>query len=207
LGKYIRAAQRFVDPPHRGQLFADGTAFSNRAIGNLARPSFPDGILLTPNGPLSRPYAGDHRFKLGRNEWSVFNVGLQLDLIANDLVKTVLGATINDCTASFGGAIAPGRLANGIQIFPGSVPVYKSGVLVGAIGVSGDGVDQDDMVAFLGLHRAGLALGGSIGNAPAAKRADRVTVERDGEALSLRYVQCPIAPFFASDDQQVCNGK
>ena len=41
-------------------------------------------------------------------------------------------------------------LANGITIFPGGVPVYKGGVLVGAIGVSGDGVDQDDMTAAEG---------------------------------------------------------
>jgi hypothetical protein len=28
--------------------------------------------------------------------------------------------------------------------FPGSTPLYKNGVLVGGLGVSGDGVDQDD---------------------------------------------------------------
>jgi uncharacterized protein GlcG (DUF336 family) len=35
----------------------------------------------------------------------------------------------------------------GIIEFPGGVPLYKNGVLVGAIGVSGDGVDQDEAVA------------------------------------------------------------
>ena len=59
------------------------------------------------------------------------------------------------------------RIANGIQIFPGSVPIYRGDTLVGGVGVSGDGVDQDDMVAFLGLHNAGVELGGAIGNAPA----------------------------------------
>jgi uncharacterized protein GlcG (DUF336 family) len=39
---------------------------------------------------------------------------------------------------------------NGIITFPGGVPLYKDGVLVGAIGVSGDGVDQDETVAFAG---------------------------------------------------------
>ena len=43
-------------------------------------------------------------------------------------------------------------LQNGITVFPGGVPVYKGGVLVGAIGVSGDGVDQDDMVASAGAE-------------------------------------------------------
>jgi len=39
---------------------------------------------------------------------------------------------------------------NGIITFPGGVPLYKNGVLVGGIGVSGDGVDQDEAVAFGG---------------------------------------------------------
>ncbi|MCE9635001.1 MAG: heme-binding protein [Planctomycetes bacterium] len=38
-------------------------------------------------------------------------------------------------------------LRNGITVFPGGVPVYKGGVLAGAVGVSGDGIDQDDIVA------------------------------------------------------------
>src|SRR5947209_20056042 len=36
---------------------------------------------------------------------------------------------------------------NGIVFFPGSVPLYKNGVLVGALGISGDGVEQDDFVS------------------------------------------------------------
>jgi uncharacterized protein GlcG (DUF336 family) len=39
---------------------------------------------------------------------------------------------------------------NGITIFPGGCPLYVNGVLAGAIGVSGDGVDQDDIIAFAG---------------------------------------------------------
>lgn len=35
----------------------------------------------------------------------------------------------------------------GIIEFPGGIPLYKNGVLVGAVGVSGDGVDQDEAVA------------------------------------------------------------
>ena len=42
---------------------------------------------------------------------------------------------------------------NGIVFFPGSMPLYKinaSGqfVLVGGVGVSGDGVDEDDVATF-----------------------------------------------------------
>jgi uncharacterized protein GlcG (DUF336 family) len=36
---------------------------------------------------------------------------------------------------------------NGLITFPGGVPLYKGGVLVGGVGVSGDGVDQDEQVA------------------------------------------------------------
>lgn len=84
------------------------------------------------------------------------------------------------------------------------MPIYRGDTLVGAIGVSGDGVDQDDMVAFLGLHNAGVALGGAIGNAGAARRADTLVPQ----GVRLRYVQCPQAPFRDGDgEQQPCGGK
>jgi len=75
------------------------------------------------------------------------------------------------------------------------VPLYRNGVLIGAVGVSGDGVDQDDMIAFLGISRAGAWRGGGLGHSPLARRADQ---------LGLRYVQCPQSPFNGSDDQNVC---
>jgi uncharacterized protein GlcG (DUF336 family) len=50
--------------------------------------------------------------------------------------------------------LTPGNLkkplANGITIFPGGIPLYKNGVLVGGVGISGDGVDQDDLIAYAG---------------------------------------------------------
>jgi uncharacterized protein GlcG (DUF336 family) len=49
---------------------------------------------------------------------------------------------------------------NGIITFPGGVPLYKGGQLVGGIGVSGDGVDQDEAVAFGGA--AGFAPGAGV---------------------------------------------
>jgi len=49
---------------------------------------------------------------------------------------------------------------NGIITFPGGVPLYKNGQLVGGIGVSGDGVDQDEAVAFAGA--AGFAPGAGV---------------------------------------------
>jgi hypothetical protein len=54
---------------------------------------------------------------------------------------------------------------NGVVFFPGSVPLYLGGSLQGGFGVSGDGVDQDDVVTFRGQKGY---------EAPANLRADRV---------------------------------
>lgn len=54
----------------------------------------------------------------------------------------------------------------GLIEFPGGMPLYKAGELVGAIGVSGDGVDEDENVARAGA--AGF-------EAPEVIRIDTVT--------------------------------
>ncbi|MDX2224484.1 MAG: heme-binding protein [Rhodospirillaceae bacterium] len=195
LATYVNATQSFVGPT----ALSDGIAYADRSVGNLARPFYPDGINGNANGPLSKPFA----------VWSPFNVGLQLDLVIGDIVARLDGslAPMQGCTAlpqsAAAGVNGPTRLANGLQIFPGSVPVYRNATLVGAIGVSGDGIDQDDMVSFLGLHNAGQALGTGLGNAPKDRRAD--TLEVDG--VNLRYVNCPFTPFLNSREQNVCAGK
>src|SRR3546814_14109797 len=85
------------------------------------------------------------------------------------------------------------RLQNGIQIFPGSVPIYRGDQLVGAIGVSGDGIDQDDMISFLGAHNGGARVAG-IGNAPKDIRAANIVVNV-GAGGRMSYISCPFAPF------------
>jgi len=206
IGNYVTALRSFLDD---NDALADGRiAYSDRAGGNLSRPFFPDGIDTAGAGPWSKP-AG---------EWSPFSTGLQLDVTINAVLQHVLfvaGAGVPDVAPGCAGvALAddlssvvqtiPGvRLGNGLQIFPGSVPIYRSGTLVGAIGVSGDGVDQDDMIAFLGLHNAGELLANGLGNAPADRRADTVIAQ----GVRLRYVQCPQAPFIDSSDDNVCEGK
>jgi hypothetical protein len=54
---------------------------------------------------------------------------------------------------------------NGIVFFPGSAPLYRAGTgVIGGFGVSGDGVDQDDVVT----------VGGQVGyNVVGAPRADQ----------------------------------
>jgi uncharacterized protein GlcG (DUF336 family) len=201
-GQYLGAARTFLALP---AAFGDGaTAYSTRAIGNLARPFYPDGVDGNPPGPFSQP-AG---------EWSPFSDGLELDLVYNALIQHVgfvLGAAPDvgaNCTGVSGfdsgfATVAPiAALANGLQIFPGGVPIYRDHALVGAIGVSGDGVDQDDMVAFLGVDRAAATLGG-FSNAPADIRSDNLVPQ----GSRLRYVGCPQAPFLGSSEQHPCDGK
>ena len=87
----------------------------------------------------------------------------------------------------------PGRLANGIQIFPGSVPIYRGTPLVGGIGVSGDGIDQDDMISFLGLHNGGVRLGTSA-MPPPAIRADQIVVPVGERRRAAALRQLPVQP-------------
>lgn len=154
----------YVDRGNADGLRLDGSvAFTDRAVGFLHRPFFPDGINNTAAGPFSAPL----------NEWSPFNVGLQLDLITANLLATLAG-TPKPCSS------IP-NLPNGIQIFPGSVPLFKNGVLVGAIGISGDGVDQDDLIA---------AAGGNGFSPPAAVRSDQIFVR----GVRLPFLKFPRSP-------------
>ncbi len=182
-----------------------GTAFSNRAIGNLARPFFVDGIDGNPPGPLAPPFPPA---LIEGESWSPFNTGLQLDLVFERLAKGLFFKTLSGGCGDDG--VFAQRVGNGIQIFPGAIPLYRGSTLIGAIGVSGDGIDQDDMVAFYGASRAGLDYAGyrDIGdatygfNAPTELRADRLSIP--GYDARLRYVNCPEAPFIGSDEQNVC---
>jgi uncharacterized protein GlcG (DUF336 family) len=165
-GARLRAAGfgSYVDRAATDGLALNGTtAFTTRSIGFLHRPFFPDGINNTPPGP----------FSTGFPEWSIFNVGLQLDLVKTNLLATLGGGSV-PCTA------IP-ELANGAQIFAGSVPLYKGGVLVGAIGISGDGIDQDDIIAAAGAQ--GFA-------PPVEIRADQIFVR----SVRLPFVKFPRSP-------------
>jgi uncharacterized protein GlcG (DUF336 family) len=188
----------FADPA----ALTGRTAFGARTLGNLARPYYPDGEVGRPNGPLSRPIT----------QWSPLSTGLQSALIIGNLgqhLGFVTGASATDtpavCTSL--PQVAPGqnRLQNGLQIFPGGVPIYRGTRLIGAIGVSGDGIDQDDMISFLGTHNAAARVGG-ISNAAASIRADTLIVGPSAPAR-LRYVGCPFAPFLDTTDQNACQGK
>lgn len=173
-GGYVARAREFGLPT----AFGDGIAFTGRALQNLARPFFPDGIDGNPPGPFSAPTAVA----------SPFNIGLQLDVVAGRILS------------SGGGCGALPQFANGIQLRVSSVPIYRGSQLVGAIGSSGDGAEQEDLVNFLAIAEAGAILG-TINNADPAIRSDTLTPQ----GVRLRYVNCPQAPIIGTTDTNVCN--
>ena len=186
IGSYVTAMRNFLGDPDGARQWR--RVQQSRAVGNLARPFFPDGI----TGTASRPAVGARRRTGACSTTACSSTWSTTPIIASRRGPDAAGLH----------RIA--RLANGIQIFPGSVPIYRGSLLVGAIGVSGDGIDQDDMVAFLGLANAGTALNNGIANAPTAIRTDNIAPQ--GEGTRLRYVNCPQSPFNDSSDQNVCSG-
>ena len=89
----------------------------------------------------------------------------------------------NPCTQGADPPGPPGPNANqsGVVFFPGSEPLYVNGTLVGGLGVSGDGVDQDDYVTS----------GGGTGyEAPASIRADQIVIN----GVRLPYLHFPRNP-------------
>jgi uncharacterized protein GlcG (DUF336 family) len=86
----------------------------------------------------------------------------------------------NPCTQGFQSGAANAN-KSGIVFFPGSAGLYRSGALVGGLGVSGDGVDQDDYVTN----------GGTAGfEAPANIRADQIM----DQGVRLPYFKFPRNP-------------
>jgi uncharacterized protein GlcG (DUF336 family) len=146
-----------------------GTAVTNRTISFGAMPFFPPGIDGTSPGPF-------------------------FDLFMQDMA--------NPCTqgADPPGPPGPNDVHNqsGIVFFPGSEPLYAGGVLVGGLGVSGDGVDQDDYVSDGGAcgPGPGACVNGcpsgaaNCYEAPTAMRADQVLIQ----GIRLPYISFPRNP-------------
>ena len=104
--------------------FGVRVAMSVRCVGFLAQCNYPPGIDGNSQGPFN-----------GQQE----------------MFSGLLGNHCNPAAITGGGALNP-ALPNGITIFPGAFGLYRNGVLIGAIGISGDGVDQDDLAAAAGTH-------------------------------------------------------
>ncbi len=186
---------QYVEEAAKLGVNLDGTvAVADRTGGFLSRPNLPDGIDQAPSGPFTAQ---------APDEFSPFNTGLQTSLIIPRLVDFLLdfnalgeeaglaafaAGTLGGQAAVPNDDVATGlpdhSLANGMQIFAGSVPLYKNGVLVGGVGVSGDGIEQDDHIAFTGA--TGFQEFGDV------VRADNVVMTN---GIRLPYVKFPRAPF------------
>jgi uncharacterized protein GlcG (DUF336 family) len=87
--------------------------------------------------------------------------------------------TANPCTQGMQSPV--NVFQSGIVFFPGSAGLFRNGMLVGGLGVSGDGVDQDDYVSA----------GGTLGfEAPLAIRADQII----DQGVRLPYQKFPRNP-------------
>lgn len=119
-----------------------GVAFTSRTFRYLALPHFPEGIDTYPSGPfsiLNDPGIAPNATNAGPPQPA-------------SVYQTVLGYDSFHPGTNFRD---PGNIdnQNGVVFFPGSAPLYKdlgtgTRQLVGGLGVSGDGVDQDDDVTF-----------------------------------------------------------
>jgi uncharacterized protein GlcG (DUF336 family) len=120
-----------------------GVAFTNRTFRFLAQPRFPEGV----DSGVPAPF-------------SLLNV--KHGITALNFFGNVMGHDVFFPQTNFHD---PNNLLNqnGIVFFPGSVALYQGHLLLGGLGVSGDGVNQDDVTTF----------GGSLNfQPPGSKRAD-----------------------------------
>jgi uncharacterized protein GlcG (DUF336 family) len=115
-----------------------GASLSNRTFRYLAQPRFPEAVDGEEPGPFS--ILNDGNKAIGAN------------------YKSVLGHDAFFPQTNFRDQRDPIVNQNGIVFFPGSQGVYAdggNGVLIGGLGVSGDGVDQDDFIT----SQAGIGFG------------------------------------------------
>lgn len=154
-------------------FFSNNTmAMSSRSVGFLAQGTYPPGIDGTAPGPYGPPsYGASNATFLTVPTAPIFNpkYGLQVLFTFNPVaLKNVTpGPTPEPKTMAVSATQPPNAfLPNGITVFPGGFPLYRNGQLIGAIGISGDGVDQDDIISA----------SGTVGfEAPQAIRADQFT--------------------------------
>ena len=169
LGSYVARATA------ENILLNGSIAFSDRGFGFLNRPLFPDGINNTDPGPFSRP--------LG--DFSPFNNGLQVDLIRDSVLTMPIcrgsGREKRTMLPPCPCTMIP-ELKNGTQLFAGGIPLYRGNTLIGGIGTSGDGIEQDDLIS---------AGGAQLFPPPDAMRSDKFFVR----GVRLPFVKFPPRPF------------
>ena len=116
-----------------------GTALTARTFRFLALPRFPEGIDKDPPGFFSN--LNDN----GVNRLNGFTVGAA-QAISN--YTSILAYDSFHPNTNFHQSTAN---SSGVVFFPGSSSVHVNGKIVGGFGVSGDGVDEDDVVTSGGI--------------------------------------------------------
>jgi len=122
-------------------FFSSNTsAFSARTVGFLAQSLYPPGIAHTSPGPF---YAMQEMFSIlpRFDTFDALDPFLRVPIRVTNILNRVVFT--NDFMVN-------PSLPNGITIFPGGFPLYRNDVMIGAIGVSGDGIDQDDLIGAAG---------------------------------------------------------
>lgn len=138
-----------------------GTAVTNRTISFGSQPFFPPGIDTSDPPPA---------FKTPGPFFDLFKMDT-----ANPCTQGSEPPDPNRKGVTFNGN------QSGIVFFPGAVPLYRNGRIVGGLGISGDGVDQDDFVTN----------GGADGFlAPLNVRADQVFIR----GVRMPYQKYPRNP-------------
>ena len=142
----------------------EGVAYTNRTFRFLAQPRFPSGIDGTEPAPFSTLHDGNINQLTAENNGAPAPVSAFRDTV-RDASPSVLGYDSFFPNTNFrdpGDGVNPAGSPddyhdhdtianqNGIVFFPGSTPLYHDGQLIGGFGVSGDGVDQDDVVTYVG---------------------------------------------------------
>jgi uncharacterized protein GlcG (DUF336 family) len=169
----LQAADR-VDANNDGAPdLPTGVAFTNRTMRYLALPHFPEGIDGAPPGDFSilNDAPGCVDLRTGASTCVSISAGDFTSVMGFDAFNP--GSNFRD----------PDNIANqnGVVFFPGSMPLYASDALAGGFGVSGDGVDQDDVVTAAGA--AGYL-------PPEPIRADRFHV-RDVRLPFIKFLRNP----------------
>lgn len=137
---------------------------------DVARLVGPESILQMPG---INPITGENLSRLNPLPASVYTDAQSATILSfASFVPSRNFRDPGDATVVINGTATVQPLANqnGIVFFPGSTPLYQGGnaqSLVGGFGVSGDGVDQDDVVT--GAGQVGFA-------PPQSIRADNFTV-------------------------------
>ncbi len=99
------------------------------------------------SSPLAAPYLPDELEGLA---FSTRTVGFLAQSLYPPGIAGTQPGPLNGLQTTLSTSPADPNLPNGFTIFPGGFGLYRNGVLIGAIGVSGDGVDQDDIIGAAG---------------------------------------------------------